>query len=89
MSSKPSSDARTTPVLLIGVDFGAPHFDADLQELGLLAQTAAKTPEERAQAPQLQAALRALAERIEKGAKTPKSEKTDKDNQQIVTVWGL
>ena len=44
MSSKPSSDARTTPVLLIGVDFGAPHFDADLQELGLLAQTAGLNP---------------------------------------------
>lgn len=31
-------------VLLVGVDFGLPHFDADLEELGLLAQTAGLTP---------------------------------------------
>jgi GTP-binding protein HflX len=30
--------------LLVGVDFGLPHFDADLQELGLLAQTAGLMP---------------------------------------------
>jgi len=30
--------------LLVGVDFGLPHFDAELQELGLLAQTAGLTP---------------------------------------------
>lgn len=29
-----------TPVLLVGVDFGLPHFDFELGELGLLAQTA-------------------------------------------------
>lgn len=29
-----------TPVLLVGVDFGLPHFDSELGELGLLAQTA-------------------------------------------------
>ena len=36
--------ATTTPaspsVVLVGVDFGLPHFDHDLEELGLLAQTA-------------------------------------------------
>ncbi len=30
--------------MLIGVDFGAPHFDAQLEELGLLAQTAGLMP---------------------------------------------
>lgn len=32
------------PVLLVGVDFGFPHFDAELEELGLLAQTAGLRP---------------------------------------------
>lgn len=32
------------PVLLVGVDFGLPHFDAALDELGLLAQTAGLQP---------------------------------------------
>lgn len=31
-------------VLLVGVDFGLPHFDAELEELGLLAQTAGMKP---------------------------------------------
>jgi GTPase len=31
-------------VLLVGVDFGLPHFDAELVELGLLAQTAGLEP---------------------------------------------
>ena len=31
-------------VVLVGVDFGLPHFDADLEELGLLAQTAGLAP---------------------------------------------
>ena len=31
-------------VLLVGVDFGLPHFDAELGELGLLAQTAGYEP---------------------------------------------
>jgi len=36
-----SSTAHATPsVILVGVDFGAPHFDHELAELGLLAQTA-------------------------------------------------
>jgi GTP-binding protein HflX len=30
--------------VLVGVDFGLPHFDADLEELGLLAQTAGLQP---------------------------------------------
>lgn len=32
------------PVLLVGVDFGLPHFDGELEELGLLAQTAGMQP---------------------------------------------
>ncbi|TFZ03214.1 GTPase HflX [Ramlibacter rhizophilus] len=35
------------PVLLVGVDFGTPHFDSELEELGLLAQTAGMRPVER------------------------------------------
>lgn len=35
---------KRTPVLLVGVDFGLPHFDAELEELGLLAQTAGMEP---------------------------------------------
>ncbi|MEJ7685889.1 MAG: GTPase HflX [Variovorax sp.] len=31
-------------VVLVGVDFGFPHFDAELEELGLLAQTAGLEP---------------------------------------------
>lgn len=33
-----------TPTLLVGVDFGAAHFDGELHELGLLAQTAGMQP---------------------------------------------
>ena len=33
-----------TPCLLVGVDLGLPNFDAELEELGLLAQTAGMTP---------------------------------------------
>ena len=36
--------AAFTNVILIGVDFGLPNFDAHLEELGLLAQTAGLTP---------------------------------------------
>ncbi len=32
------------PTILIGVDFGLPHFDAELEELGLLAETAGLQP---------------------------------------------
>lgn len=44
MSSTPASSFAGTPVLLVGVDFGLPHFDAELEELGLLAQTAGMQP---------------------------------------------
>ena len=37
-----SSDIART--ILVGVDFGTPHFDAELHELGLLAVTAGLTP---------------------------------------------
>ncbi|NMM77843.1 GTPase HflX [Acidovorax sp. SRB_14] len=37
-------DRSLTPVLLVGVDFGFPHFDAELEELGLLAETAGMKP---------------------------------------------
>jgi len=39
-----SSSPGGTPVLLVGVDFGLPHFDADLEELGLLSETAGMQP---------------------------------------------
>ncbi|RYF34294.1 MAG: GTPase HflX, partial [Comamonadaceae bacterium] len=40
-----ASDARpSAPAILVGVDLGLPHFDADLEELGLLAQTAGLEP---------------------------------------------
>src|SRR3989338_11552260 len=39
-----ASSGDGPPVLLVGVDFGLPHFDADLEELGLLAQTAGLQP---------------------------------------------
>ena len=32
------------PTLLVGVDFGLPHFDSDLQELGLLAESGGLKP---------------------------------------------
>jgi GTPase len=38
------SKAITAPTILVGVDFGLPHFDGELEELGLLAQTAGLTP---------------------------------------------
>ncbi|MGX5651819.1 GTPase HflX [Hydrogenophaga borbori] len=41
MTSPTASLPNATPsVILVGVDFGLPHFDADLQELGQLAETA-------------------------------------------------
>lgn len=40
--------ANTKPLtILVGVDFGLPNFDSELQELGLLAQTAGLQPVER------------------------------------------
>lgn len=38
------SPEHATPVVLVGVDFGLPHFDTELEELGLLAQTAGLRP---------------------------------------------
>jgi GTP-binding protein HflX len=35
---------KPAPTLLVGVDFGLPHFDADLQELGLLAESGGLKP---------------------------------------------
>ncbi|WP_298207803.1 GTPase HflX [Acidovorax sp.] len=44
MSSATPLQANIAPVLLVGVDFGLPHFDGELEELGLLAQTAGMQP---------------------------------------------
>lgn len=35
---------QSTPTILVGVDFGLPNFDGELEELGLLAQTAGLMP---------------------------------------------
>ena len=42
-----SQNPSTPSVILVGVDFGLPHFDAELEELGLLAQTAGFTVADR------------------------------------------
>lgn len=44
MSANAASSPNATPVVLVGVDFGLPHFDNELEELGLLAQTAGLHP---------------------------------------------
>jgi len=44
LSSATPLQVGTAPVLLVGVDFGLPHFDGELEELGLLAQTAGMQP---------------------------------------------
>ncbi|MGB4362013.1 MAG: GTPase HflX [Rhodoferax sp.] len=44
MNNLQQPDRPVTPTLLVGVDFGLPFFDAELEELGLLAQTAGLTP---------------------------------------------
>ena len=44
MNNLQQPDRPVTPTLLVGVDFGLPSFDAELEELGLLAQTAGLTP---------------------------------------------
>ncbi|MDP3759495.1 MAG: GTPase HflX [Ramlibacter sp.] len=44
MSLPETPDRPTAPTILVGVDLGLPHFDGDLEELGLLAQTAGLTP---------------------------------------------
>ena len=40
----PLPESGKVPTLLVGVDFGHPHFDNQLEELGLLAQTAGLLP---------------------------------------------
>ena len=42
MTASPDRPAAAT--ILVGVDLGLPHFDAELEELGLLAQTAGMEP---------------------------------------------
>ena len=37
-------DLQSAPTLLVGVDLGYANFDAELEELGLLAQTAGLNP---------------------------------------------
>lgn len=44
MSTQELPRGKATPVILVGVDFGLPHFDGELEELGLLAQTAGLEP---------------------------------------------
>lgn len=44
MTNLPPLDVKGIPTLLVGVDFGLPHFDDKLEELGLLAQTAGLDP---------------------------------------------
>lgn len=44
MTNLQPPDRQSAPTLLVGVDFGHPNFDADLAELGLLAQTAGLDP---------------------------------------------
>ena len=39
-----TSFKQPAPTLLVGVDFGLPHFDAELQELGLLAESGGLKP---------------------------------------------
>lgn len=44
MTAPNENRTSTVPVLLVGVDLGLPHFDSELEELGLLAETAGLTP---------------------------------------------
>ena len=44
VTNLPQPDRPPVPTILVGVDFGRPDFDADLDELGLLAQTAGLNP---------------------------------------------
>jgi len=39
-----TSERPAAPAILVGVDLGLPHFDSELEELGLLAQTAGLQP---------------------------------------------
>ena len=44
MINLPPPDRQSAPTILVGVDFGLPNFDGELEELGLLAQTAGLNP---------------------------------------------
>lgn len=44
MTSLQPPDHQSAPTILVGVDFGLPNFDGELEELGLLAQTAGLNP---------------------------------------------
>jgi len=44
VTNLPPSDRQSAPTILVGVDFGLPNFDGELEELGLLAQTAGLNP---------------------------------------------
>jgi GTP-binding protein HflX len=44
LTSAPASGLPEAGAILVGVDFGAPHFDGELEELSLLAETAGLTP---------------------------------------------
>lgn len=44
MTNLQPPDRQSAPTILVGVDFGFPNFDAELEELGLLAQTAGLSP---------------------------------------------
>jgi GTPase len=44
MGASKAEAVATVSVVLVGVDLGLPHFDGELEELGLLAQTAGMTP---------------------------------------------
>jgi hypothetical protein len=44
LSLSASPERPAAPTILVGVDLGLPHFDAELEELGLLAHTAGLTP---------------------------------------------
>ena len=44
MTNLQPPDRQSAPTILVGVDFGLPNFDGELDELGLLAQTAGLNP---------------------------------------------
>lgn len=44
MTNLQPSKRQSAPTILVGVDFGLPNFDGQLEELGLLAQTAGLNP---------------------------------------------
>ena len=44
MTNLQPRDRQSAPTILVGVDFGSPNFDGELEELALLAQTAGLNP---------------------------------------------